>query len=235
MPNILFEYEMNPTTWVYLSSLMIIGIYFKFHRFWSVRNLDLLGLIALAPGLLLRSHGLAMIAAGLDQQGHTLEQIGYIWLFSVGGFFLLRLLLDPLMVRRPLLEPNLSAGGLTFTGAALLAFLIATIVTQPLTVSEVEGARPVDRMLAGQELPAGQAAQPPGPGFPLFQYFASFSSETFVTNDKTPPEVYRRAWTAGRTRPSAILAQLWWSSAWCWSAIGTLTTCIPAWRRPACT
>ena len=123
MPNILFEYEMNPTTWVYLSSLMIIGIYFKFHRFWSVRNLDLLGLIALAPGLLLRSHGLAMIAAGLDQQGHALEQLGYIWLFSVGGFFLLRLLLDPLMVRRPLLEPNLSAGGLTFTGVALLAFL----------------------------------------------------------------------------------------------------------------
>ena len=55
MRDILFEYEMNPTTWVYLSSLLIVGIYFKFHRFWSVRNLDLLGLIALSPGLLLIS------------------------------------------------------------------------------------------------------------------------------------------------------------------------------------
>ena len=43
------------------------------------------------------------------------------------------------MVRRPLLEPNLSAGGLTFTGVALLAFLIANVVTRPPTVSEWRG------------------------------------------------------------------------------------------------
>ncbi len=41
---------LNPTTWAYVSSLMMIGIYFKFHRFWSVRNLDLVALIAFAPG-----------------------------------------------------------------------------------------------------------------------------------------------------------------------------------------
>ena len=50
MTYVLFRYDMNPTTWVYLSSLLIIGIYFKFRRFWSVRNLDLLALIAFAPG-----------------------------------------------------------------------------------------------------------------------------------------------------------------------------------------
>ena len=53
MQEILFEYKLNPTTWAYMSSLMMIGIYFKFHRFWSVRNLDLVGLIAFSPGLLL--------------------------------------------------------------------------------------------------------------------------------------------------------------------------------------
>ena len=53
MREFLFRYEMTPTTWVYLSSLMIIGIYFKFRRFWSVRNLDLMALIAFSPGLLL--------------------------------------------------------------------------------------------------------------------------------------------------------------------------------------
>ena len=36
MHEILYEYEMNPTTWAYLSSLLILGIYFKFRRFWSV-------------------------------------------------------------------------------------------------------------------------------------------------------------------------------------------------------
>ena len=39
----------------------------------------------------------------------------------IGAFFLVRMLfLDPVMVRRPLLEPNLSASGLTFTGISLL-------------------------------------------------------------------------------------------------------------------
>jgi hypothetical protein len=53
MSEILFEYhKVNPTTWVYLSSLLTIGLYFKFSRVLSVRNLDLLGLIMLAPGLL---------------------------------------------------------------------------------------------------------------------------------------------------------------------------------------
>ena len=171
---------MNPTTWVYLSSLLIVGIYFKFHRFWSVRNLDLLGLIALSPGLLLISR--------------HIEPIGYVWLFIVGGCFLVRLLLDPWMVRRPLLEPNLSASGLTFSGAALMLFLVANVLTVRLTTSDVEGSQWMDRVLARQ--PAGAAgveAESPGPGYPLFQIFASFSREPFLTSDKTPPEEYRRA------------------------------------------
>ena len=53
--------------------------------------------------------------------------MGYAWLFGVGGFFVVRLLLDPLMVRRPLLEPNLSASGLTFACVALLVFLMANV------------------------------------------------------------------------------------------------------------
>ena len=49
-----------------------------------------------------------------EQRG--VEHAGYIWLFAVSGLFLLRLLFDALMVRRPLLEPNLTVGGLTFLG-----------------------------------------------------------------------------------------------------------------------
>ena len=58
MSEILFHYQkVNPTTWVYLSSLLMIGLYFKFGRFWSVRNLDLVLLILLAPGLLIAQYG----------------------------------------------------------------------------------------------------------------------------------------------------------------------------------
>ena len=46
----------------------------------------------------------------------AVEHAGYIWLFAVSGLFMLRLLLDAFMVRRPLLEPNLTVGGLTFLG-----------------------------------------------------------------------------------------------------------------------
>src|SRR4029079_10271865 len=57
MSEILFQYEkINPATWVYLSSLLMIGLFFQFNRFWSVRNLDLVLLILLAPGLLMVNH-----------------------------------------------------------------------------------------------------------------------------------------------------------------------------------
>src|SRR6476646_10077684 len=54
MSEILFHYQkINPTTWAYLSSLLMVGLFFQFNRFWSVRNLDLVLLILLAPGLLM--------------------------------------------------------------------------------------------------------------------------------------------------------------------------------------
>jgi len=54
MGRFLFQYHaVSPTTWAYLSTLLMIGLFFKFSRLWSVRNLDLLLLSLLAPGLLL--------------------------------------------------------------------------------------------------------------------------------------------------------------------------------------
>src|SRR4029079_9271024 len=104
MSDILFHYhKVNPTTWVYLSSLLTIGLFFKFSRFWSIRNLDLMGLILFAPGLLL-------VEEGLQTKSLSLQHAGYVWLFTISGLFVIRLLVDPMMVRRPLLEPNLSVG-----------------------------------------------------------------------------------------------------------------------------
>ncbi len=100
-------------TWFYLSALMILAIFFKFNRFWSVRNLDLIGLILLTPGLLF----LAMCGS----------QLGYIWMFGIHLAILVRLLFDTVMVRRPLLEPNLTSSGLTFACFALFAFMVANI------------------------------------------------------------------------------------------------------------
>jgi hypothetical protein len=132
MHDILLQYErVKPTTWAYLASLLIIALYFKFSRVWSVRNLDLIGLILLTPGLI-------FVIYGHEKGLPTYEQTGYIWLFAVGGLFIVRMLLDPMMVRRPLLEPNLSVGGLTFLGASLLVFLLANVVTSKPTKQAIE-------------------------------------------------------------------------------------------------
>jgi hypothetical protein len=204
MQYILTGYKLDPTTWAYISSLMMIGIYFKFRRFWSVRNLDLMALISFSPGLLLIYHGL------LSPQSELLR-VGYIWLFAVSGFFLIRLLLDPVMVRRPLLEPNLSASGLTFTGVTLLVFLMANVITSPKERLEYE-------------LSQHETVTSPSPGFVWFYKFAGFANEAMVPTEPaqpkadgkaaippepTQPEAYREALIrAATTRTAAILAHL---------------------------
>ena len=114
MPTSLFQYEMLPTAWFYVSAIITLAVFFKFNRFWSVRNFDLFGLLLLTPGLLL--------VAGLN------DTTGYVWLFCVQGLLIVRLILDSVMVRRPLLEPNLSPEGLSFSCIFLVFFLIAALV-----------------------------------------------------------------------------------------------------------
>ena len=188
MQEILFKYEISPTTWAYLSALMVIGIYFKFRRFWSVRNLDLVALIALSPGLLLIYHGLA------PKHVPWLVQSGYVWLFTLSAVFLVRLLLDPVVVRRPLLEPNLNASGLTFTGVAMLVFLMANVINP----------KAVDRLEDALEVPTQQ-----GPGYSLFYSFASVSNRALIPDDDEQPEVAASSLIRTATnRTTAILGQL---------------------------
>ncbi len=202
MEDLLYRYELNPTTWVYLSSILTIVIFFKFNRLLSIRNLDLLGLIALAPGLLLVSEGqhLRDQDAALQQiadqknaaaqtdasaesrrqpnpqeappppasRGVRILQWGYAWLFGLGLLFLLRLLCDPLMVRRPLLEPNLNTQALTCLAVFLFLFLMTNVVTARVTQADLAGAQAAERLLE-RAAPANneQPLAAHGPGYPL--------------------------------------------------------------------
>lgn len=150
MSDFLFEYhKVNPTTWVYLSSLLMIALFFKFSRVWSVRNLDLLFLVLLAPGLLVVEYGLA-------RENPAIEQVGYMWLFATAGIFMIRLLLDPMMVRRPLLEPNLSVGGMTFLGVSLFVFLMANVVNSQLRPDDLAGAKGAEQFRTADHRAGGQ-------------------------------------------------------------------------------
>lgn len=178
MSDLLFYYERpEPATWVFLSSFLLLGIYFVFHRFFCVRNLDILLLLLLAPGLMMVYEGRRMqlaawepvspealavstgatLNSGIgrytaveveeaddssgprgypsessDSAGWTPDQLefyGFAALLLACGLLLIRMLVDPALVRRPLLVPNLSIGGLSFIGISLFLFLMANVVT----------------------------------------------------------------------------------------------------------
>ena len=178
MSEFLQHYEsVHPTTWVYLSSWLILGLFFKFNRLWSVRNIDLLGLIALGPGLLL-------VESGRTRDIESDVVVGFIWLFCVGGFFLIRMLIDPGMVRRPLLEANVTSGGLTFLGAALLVFLMANVLTSdsPRPIGEVVEA---DQPRQSAEFPDGQLAMH-GPGYPPLRRLPDITTQRFEEPAEPP-------------------------------------------------
>jgi len=165
MPEILFQYErVNPTSWAYLSSLLTLALFFKFNRVWSLRNVDLFLVISLAPGLLLVQW--SWENAGVAENAAAIRQLGFIWLFSTGGVLLVRLLLDPAMVRRPMLEPNLNAAGLLFLGSSLLFFLMANVVTGEPSPEDLSPARLVQEVRDDEsngEEPDSFATD--GPGF----------------------------------------------------------------------
>ncbi|MCA9131794.1 MAG: hypothetical protein KDA45_01510 [Planctomycetales bacterium] len=226
MSHLLHYYQRpEPATWVFLSSFLLLGIYFVFHRFFSVRNLDILLLLALAPGLMMVYEGRRMQLAGqtetiateelatqhspiaglpladaqpsrvhpvsiaqpvsivhpvstaqpvsiaqaapqqqqpaavaqraavsggegpvfLDNESPSnypqpstspnkwsaegLEFAGFAALLLACLLLMIRMLIDPALVRRPLLVPNLSIGGLSFIGGSLFLFLMANVIT----------------------------------------------------------------------------------------------------------
>lgn len=217
MSHLLLYYQRpEPATWVFLSSFLLLSVYFVFHRFFCIRNLDILLLILLAPGLMMVYEGRRMhlaqdqslttevlasrpmasrqvgsaadrdgarfmataqpaqplpqsqqTAQGLAPEGGpetllgkaignstrglsgstlsnddyptpgvpsetspaSLEFYGFIALLLACLLLMIRMLIDPAFVRRPLLIPNLSIGGLSFIGVSLFLFLMANIIT----------------------------------------------------------------------------------------------------------
>ncbi|MDR2169218.1 MAG: DUF2029 domain-containing protein [Planctomycetaceae bacterium] len=187
MPTSMLQYEMLPTTWFYVSTLIILAVFFKFNRVWSVRNLDLIGIILLTPGL---------IILAMDD-----GQWGYVWLFVIEFLLLVRLFFDTVMVRRPLLEPNLTPGGLTFSCFFLVLFIVAALTVNRgskidtirtvrlehvLTTRHIDqkiGMNPASLTIPSNELPNLQ------PGFRPFLAFSELTNILFVPPPKIRAEM----------------------------------------------
>jgi hypothetical protein len=125
------------------------------------------------------------------------SEFGYVWLFVVYFLFLIRLCFDTVMVRRPLLEPNLMPEALSFSCFFLFLFVLAaltvnrgnkidTIRTVRLEhilttrhLAQKVGMNPATLTIPYKELPNIQ------PGFRPFLSFCEHASLSFTP----PPQI----------------------------------------------
>ncbi|MDZ4659862.1 MAG: hypothetical protein SH868_19985 [Bythopirellula sp.] len=179
MPDILFHYErVNPTSWAYLSSLLMLALYFKFNRVLSVRNVDLFLLILLAPGLLLVQW--SWENKGADN-ALAIQHLGFLWLLATELILLLRLLVDNAMVRRPLLDPNLNAAGLMFMGSSLLFFLMANVVTGVPKEESLRPGRTTEEVRVEETVGEDEGSfATDGPGFFLLYRMPRIATQTVI-------------------------------------------------------
>ena len=169
MDFILHGYEVNNPTWFYLSFLLIIAVYFRFNRIWSLRNLDLALLLSIAPALLYTSAN---------------PQLGSWGLLAVTGGLLVRVLFDASFTRRPKLPQNMNPAGLTFLACAAAAFLMTKVMTEPPPFAEVAEAHRAQRLVQGEKpAPLPQTAVEAGPGSRLL--YAAVAATPAAPRDGT--------------------------------------------------
>jgi hypothetical protein len=129
----------NAPTWFYFSLFLAFAIFFRFQRPFTLRNWDILALFLLAPGLLLLQE--------TKQSGNSADSpqsitVAYLWLLSASGYWLIRVLIDLVLERRPVLHVNLTAAGLVCLGLGLAVGLSAVALRRSVTEQAELGRHP---------------------------------------------------------------------------------------------
>lgn len=241
-----FTYDVNALTWLCLSLVLIVAVFFRFGRVWSLRNLDLLLLLLVSPALLYLTYvssasvDIASVSSPaadvsqadtddprpiqpewslgeLDPESVVAEaataavgspsaptesetahesdtagqpsasvnhgrRLAYGLIFAVTGLFLLRLLVDPLLRRRPHLVPNLNAQGLAFL--CIAAFLLLALQAfQALPAGSNTQAMESVSALSGQTTDARESGTGPAAMLieaPMRALFADYSARAIA-------------------------------------------------------
>ena len=130
-----------------------------------------------------------------EYSARMLQRNGFVMLFVVEALILIRLMLDPMMIRRPLLDPNLTTGGLYFISISLFVFLMGNVVTST----------PRMRVWQGPELGPGYALMHRLPTITTRPVSSALGGEEPATQDELDLSV--QGWTMV-ARILSILAQL---------------------------
>lgn len=138
--------------WFCLSIPLILMVFFRFGRIWSLRNLDLLLLVAVGIGVL------------LVRYAPFGNWMAISWMLASTVILLARLLADGQLVKRPRIETNLNLQALTFLGLIGCAAVTVGLFIIPLpnpSQAVVEQGREV---LHGEDAAKKSS---PGPKSPL--------------------------------------------------------------------
>lgn len=181
METLLVDFRLDRPTWFYLSLLLVVAVFFRFGRFWSLRNLDLSLLLVLSPGLLFLDTG---------------RRLGYAWLFGASAVIVVRLLLDPLFERRPRLTQNLNTAGLIFLLGACATFHVASILTTDrLPASAVRTADRADQLVHRRDASklttikvSSKGEAPAGPAATVLTAPAVGLSKAVALTDRSPAD-----------------------------------------------
>lgn len=138
------QYDLNTATWFVLSLLLIVAIFFRFNRFWSLRNLDLAIILSIAPGFML---------------ARSNPEAGYVWSMVLTIVLLGRLSIDTLLQRRPLIEQNLNSQGLGFLAASAIALLTALAFTERPSAETVETVLQAEQLFETPGAPVGPVVE----------------------------------------------------------------------------
>ena len=123
------------------------------------------GQIGMIPATSLSNVGLLTKADNPGLYAGRVLWFGYLWLLVGSAYFLVRCLIDLVLVSRPALSPNLSFGGLAWLGGALFICLVAVAyrpertqhAANPTTVPAVTKAEPQNPV--GRESPGMKLLQ----------------------------------------------------------------------------
>jgi hypothetical protein len=136
----------NAATWVFLSFLLTVAVFFQFGRPFATRNRDVLGLFLFAPGFLhlQRAHAMTVADSSLGtlEAADAVRGLAYAWLLAAAFLWFVRCVLDFVMTRRPAVVPNLALPAIVWLGVAVLVGHLASAILRPGDPWEPVGRRP---------------------------------------------------------------------------------------------
>jgi hypothetical protein len=149
MNSILHGYQVNEPTWFYLSLLLILAVFFRFGRIFSLRNFDLALMLTIAPALLF---------------AQEVPARGAFCLVAVTLGLLARTIFDSSFTRRPKLPQNMNPSGLTFLCVAAMAFLGTKVLTERPPANEVSEVQRAQQLVQGLDKKSPIRTEIPVPG-----------------------------------------------------------------------